>query len=314
MDADPQAPGLLLIAGLLKQLLGPDRLGGRHFFGIPRQFRHLDGGRCEGIEVAIKLGRGGGVVARVEVDDAAIEKFPQAAFFIPNSLLGRHDLLLALVGKIQHGDVQHHPFAKFPGVEQLGQAVLDGSGRVAGLNRAKAGIHHILAPLRRQGPTQGPIKGDRGGQVGPGHDHIVEHKGEATHQARHHQGRQHHAPGGHADAAQGREFAGAREPAVGQQGGHQGGHRKGQHQEARQPQQQHLEGRHHGQARFGDPPHQLEHHPHRQGDGGEGRHAKQQGTQQLPGEPAIHQGQAGPLALDLAREPPQCLDHGFQDV
>ena len=274
-------------------------MGCGHFFGIGGQLRHLDRGRCKGIEVAIKLGRRGGVVAGVEIDDAAIEEFPEAAFFIPNSFLGGHDLLLALVGKIQHRDIQHHPFAKFPGVEQLGQTLLGWSPWIIGLNRAKARIHHILAPLRGEGPTQGPIKGDRGGQVGPGHDHIVEHKGEAAHQARHHQGRHHHAPGGHADAAQGREFAGAGEPAVGQQGGHQGGHREGQHQEARQPQHQHLKGRHHGQARFGHPSHQLEHHPHGQGDGGEGRDAKQQGTEQLAGEPAIHQRQPRPLALEL---------------
>ena len=146
---------------------------------------------------------------------------------------------------------------------------------------AIAGIDDIFPLFRINAAAQGLLQSYIAGPVAGGNNCVVKHKCEAAHQTSQHQGRQHEAGRGHANAAQGREFTAPGKTAVGQQGGHQRGHREGEHQEARQLQQQHLQGHIKGQAGFRHLAHQFKHHPHGKGDGGEGRHTEEQRGNQL---------------------------------
>ena len=102
-------------------------------------------------------------------------------------------------------------------------------------------------------------------------------------------GRQHVAPGGHTDAAQGDQFVRARQLAVGEQRAQQHGHGQCIDKKTGQAQKQDLQRRKQGQTLLHHLAHQIEHGTAGEQQQGEDGNTEQQRADELATQPAIQE-------------------------
>ena len=198
-------------------------------------------------------------------------------------------------------------------IEELGQSLTGVAPRFLGGDPPETGIDDVLAGLSGEGTAEGAVENIRGRIVGARDDDVVKDKGQQRHQGREHQGGDHHPPGLHTDAAQGGQFATARQTAEGQQGGHQRRHGERQHQEPRHAQGQDLASSPERQASLSHLADQLKDDTHGEGNRRKGSDAKEQRPQHLGKQPAIQEGKAAPVALEFLGLAAQGLSPGRGD-